>query len=199
MNFENFKKENQEYIQVKVNPFFESLLYDLLINKPEDIVLNKPLPKQLKILGRIHHSMVKNQRRQTFSNLSHCQLLIFLAKIKAMTRKPTVTKKEENGKKQAVSSEEDDDEEVEDLPSQKKNSVTKKPNQRSSVSAEAYGNFNKKGNFKARVIPKSEEQKRRIQERLSKAFMFQALDEKESEIVINAMEEKKFMFLIETL
>ena len=80
------------------------------------------------------------------------------------------------------------------MPNQKKNSVTKKPNQRSSVSAEAYGNFNKKGNFKARIIPKSEEQKRRIQERLSKAFMFQALDEKESEIVINAMEEKKFMF-----
>ena len=111
-----------------------------------------------------------------------------------MTRKPTVTKKEENGKKQAVSSEEDDDEEVEDLPNQNKNSVTKKSNQRPSVSAEAYGNFNKKGNFKARIIPKSEEQKRRIQERLSKAFMFQALDEKESEIVINAMEEKKFMF-----
>ena len=78
-----------------------------------------------------------------------------------MTRKPTVTKKEENGKKQAVSSEEDDDEEVEDLPNQNKNSVTKKSNQRPSVSAEAYGNFNKKGNFKARIIPKSEEQKRR--------------------------------------
>ena len=39
MNFENFKKENQDYIQVKVNPFFESLLYDLLVNRPEDIVL----------------------------------------------------------------------------------------------------------------------------------------------------------------
>jgi hypothetical protein len=38
MNLENFKKENQEYIQQKVNPFFESLLYDLLVNKPEDIV-----------------------------------------------------------------------------------------------------------------------------------------------------------------
>jgi cAMP-dependent protein kinase regulator len=108
-----------------------------------------------------------------------------------MTRKATVTKKESNGNKQAVSSEEEDDEEVEDLPQQKKNSLNKK-NQRSSVSAEVYGDFNKKGDFKARVIPKSDEQKKRIKERLSKSFMFQALDEKESEIVINAMEEKKF-------
>lgn len=66
--------------------------------------------------------------------------------------------------------------------------------QRSSVSAEVYGQFNKKGTFKPRVIPKTEDQKRKIRERLEKAFMFQALDEKESEIVINAMEEKRFRF-----
>jgi len=41
------------------------------------------------------------------------------------------------------------------------------------------------------VIPKSKEQRERIIARLSKAFMFQALDDKERDIVINAMEEKR--------
>jgi cAMP-dependent protein kinase regulator len=37
---------------------------------------------------------------------------------------------------------------------------------RTSVSAEAYGNFNKKGEFKARVIHKSNEAKSRIMKRM---------------------------------
>ena len=106
-----------------------------------------------------------------------------------MTKNSTI-KPEKNNKKSEISSEEDEDDVLEDLPT-KKTSLKGKP-QRTSVSAEAYGNFNKKGSFKPRIIPKSDEQKRRIRERLQKAFMFQALDEKETEIVINSMEEKIF-------
>lgn len=40
MDLDAFKRENKDYIQNKVNPFFESLLYDLLLNKPDDIVLS---------------------------------------------------------------------------------------------------------------------------------------------------------------
>lgn len=61
---------------------------------------------------------------------------------------------------------------------------------RASVSAEAYGAFNKKENFKARVIEKTEEQKTRIKEKLLMSFMFKALDEKELETCIHAMEIK---------
>lgn len=115
-----------------------------------------------------------------------------LDKIKDLTKNKSMTKKEENGKKKTeISSEEDaDDDLIEELPTKKTN--LKDKNQRVSVSAEAYGNFNKKGNYKPRVVPKSDEQKKRIRERLQKAFMFQALEEKEAEIVINAMEEKIF-------
>ena len=38
--------------------------------------------------------------------------------------------------------------------------------QRNSVSAEVYGSFNKKDNFKAKVIPKTEEQRKRIQTKM---------------------------------
>ena len=67
-----------------------------------------------------------------------------------------------------------------------------KNKQRCSVSAEAFGDFNKKQNFKPRVIPKTDEIKESILKRLSQAFMFSALDDKERDIVINAMEEKRF-------
>lgn len=63
---------------------------------------------------------------------------------------------------------------------------------RTSVSAEAYGKFNKKGSFQPRMIPKSAEQKSRIEKKLGQAFMFSALDDKDREIVVGAMEEKKF-------
>ena len=59
---------------------------------------------------------------------------------------------------------------------------------RASVSAEAFGAWNQKGNFKAKNIPKSAEAVTAISEKLSMAFMFSALDETEKETVIGAME-----------
>ena len=64
--------------------------------------------------------------------------------------------------------------------------------QRSSVSAEVYGAWNKRGNYIPKVVKKSESQRQRIRTRLSQAFMFSALDEKEKTIVIDAMEERLF-------
>jgi cAMP-dependent protein kinase regulator len=85
--------------------------------------------------------------------------------------------------------EQDEDDEVEiDLPQVQAQQGKK---QRTSVSAEAYGKFNKKSDFKPRVIPKNEDSKKRIIERLSKAFMFAALESREKDIVVDAMEEKK--------
>lgn len=65
---------------------------------------------------------------------------------------------------------------------------------RISVSAEAYGEFNKKLAYQPRVVPKSEETKNRIRTRLGQAFMFQCLDDNEKKIVVDAMEEVKFKY-----
>ena len=62
---------------------------------------------------------------------------------------------------------------------------------RASVSAEAFGTWNQKGAFKPKVVPKTEEAKSAIREKLNMAFMFSALDEREQDIVIDAMEECK--------
>jgi cAMP-dependent protein kinase regulator len=68
----------------------------------------------------------------------------------------------------------------------------KNKGQRSSVSAEVYGKFNKKEDFVPRVVTKTEEQYKRILDKVTQSFLFNSLDDKDLNTVINAMEEKKF-------
>ena len=65
-------------------------------------------------------------------------------------------------------------------------------NSRTSVSAEVYGQWNKKTNFVPKNIPKSDDQINRLKKRLDQVFLFSSLDENEKSIVIKSMEEKKF-------
>jgi len=93
---------------------------------------------------------------------------------------------------QETSSDDSDDDEDED--EEKVKEAIKKKHERGhkTISAEAYGKYNQKGDFVPKVIAKSNEQKQRIVARLEKAFMFSALDDKEKNIVIDAMVEKQF-------
>jgi hypothetical protein len=63
---------------------------------------------------------------------------------------------------------------------------------RTSVCAEVFGKYNKKEEFVPHVVAKAPGVKNRIKQRLVSAFMFKALGEEELNIVIDAMEEKKF-------
>lgn len=63
---------------------------------------------------------------------------------------------------------------------------------RESVSAEAYGTFNKKTAWVPVVIQKTEDQKARINDKLNKSFMFSALEESEKSTVVDAMKECSF-------
>jgi cAMP-dependent protein kinase regulator len=96
-----------------------------------------------------------------------------------------------------VQSGSDEDETTEDQDTvdemvEKKISIIKKMGGRSSVSAEVYGAFNKKENFKPKFVPKSEAQYKRISQCVVHSFMFNSLDEKDLQTVIDAMEEKRF-------
>lgn len=51
--------------------------------------------------------------------------------------------------------------------------------QRSSVSAEAYGMWNKKENYKPKVIEKDDSTKKHILDIMNLTFLFNSLDEKE--------------------
>lgn len=86
------------------------------------------------------------------------------------------------------SDQEEENDEVEDLIAKAKEKAKNK-GARSSVSAEAYGQFNQKQQFVPKVVKKNEEQIKRIQEKVLKSFIFNMLDEKELKICIDAMEE----------
>ena len=64
--------------------------------------------------------------------------------------------------------------------------------QRISISEESYGQFNKKKDYIARVINKSDDQKERISNTLEKSILFNTLQPKEKETVLLAMEEKRY-------
>ncbi|MCQ2819885.1 MAG: cyclic nucleotide-binding domain-containing protein [archaeon] len=99
------------------------------------------------------------------------------------------------GSEKSESSEDNDNDEEEndaEFEAKLKKKIQKGPNKRAGVSAEVYGEYNKKEDFKARVIPKSEEQIQKIKTRILSSFLFSSLDKKDLEIVIGAMEEKNY-------
>lgn len=58
---------------------------------------------------------------------------------------------------------------------------------RMSVSAEAFGNFNKQTEYQAVVHPKSEQQIEAIKSRIKGNFMFDALNPKDTKAIIDAI------------
>ncbi|KAF7456640.1 cAMP-dependent protein kinase regulatory subunit [Cryptosporidium felis] len=98
-------------------------------------------------------------------------------------------KKEEMRKKKASGatssgSESDSDDDVKDTIEVPKNFLSRGP--RTSVSAEAYGAWNKIKDFTPPSHPKSKEQEKRIREKLLESFMFTSLEEDELNTIILA-------------
>ena len=114
------------------------------------------------------------------------------SKVTAPTASKVKSKKKAESDDEGSSEDNEDDYDDEapmDLPTV---IAQKNKGQRTSVSAEAYGKWNQKQEYKPRIINKTELQRSRILKRLEQAFMFASLDEREKNIVIGAMEEKKF-------
>jgi cAMP-dependent protein kinase regulator len=94
----------------------------------------------------------------------------------------------------AASDEEDGDdspqsEEEQDSVKPESKLKTRHAMQRAGVSAEVYGAWNQKGEFVPKVVPKSEEVKAKLKKRLLEAFMFNALEDNELDIVVDSIEE----------
>lgn len=79
-----------------------------------------------------------------------------------------------------------EDEYIDDLPEVINQAKKKGP--RTSVSAEVFGTWNKKEEFKAPCYDKPEHVKEALKKRLEQAFMFSCLNPQELEIVLNAMQ-----------
>lgn len=90
----------------------------------------------------------------------------------------------------AIKTDESDDEEEITLGAKAK---LASKNKKLGVSAEVYGKHNPKKEFKPRVIEKTDEQKKKLDKRMNTNFLFSALDNKNKLILIDAMEEKRYI------
>lgn len=90
---------------------------------------------------------------------------------------------------EAESEDEDEDMEADFLKHAASMKVSKT---RTSVSAEAYGQWNQKQAFEAPVFPKSREQLDQLRDILSRSFLFSALGDQEFEVVLMALEQKAY-------
>jgi len=172
--------DNSEYCESKLKDIVEELLLDLAKKKPCDII-NYSMDWLMKKGGYTINGLTIDEREELL------QLRKELKKYREL---------HEQNNEGNHSFEEDNEEltdEEDDHIMEVRHPKTSIRGPRIAVSAEAYGEFNKKGDYKPVVHHKHEDQITAIKSRLIHSFMFNSLETTDLKIVIDAMEEKKFV------
>jgi len=179
-------EDKKKYIVELVNPMLEEMVAQCIHKMPQDPVQfmlewleekkvsedDKKLSPEEKI--RLREDNMKLEQAMT--------------KVKSeMQEAAKFVSSEENEQDEAESEEEDDED---DEPPPGWSDAPPPAKARTSVSAEAYGEWNTKKAFVAPVIAKTDEQKERLKDCLSKSFLFSTLDDQDMTIVIGALKEE---------
>jgi len=180
-------QEHQEYIQSKVNPTLENLVTQVLLERPSN-----PVPFMVRWLA----GQSKQGAKASLAQFGIGEAEQLRNEVKALQEEVRELEAKLGAAKSSASpaakpsaeDEEEDDDVIDEVPEQL--SSSKKPTGRTSVSAEAYGEWNKLRAFTPPVVPKSEDQKRRILEVLQQSFLFAALERENQGIIADAMVEK---------
>lgn len=171
--------EKKKYIVDQLNPTLEELVADCIKQMPKDPCAFMLEWLENKKCNDADGSLSAEERTQLLEE--NKKLEAEMKKVKSEmteTVKLVETEKEE--------SEEEDDDNDEPPPDFFKDQTNKA---RTSVSAEAYGEWNTKKAFVAPVVPKTDEQKDRLRNVLSKSFLFSSLEDNDMTVVIGAMSE----------
>lgn len=171
--------EKKKYIVDQLNPTLEELVADCIKHMPKDPCSFMLEWLENKKCNDADGSLSAEERAQLIAE--NQKLEAEMKKVKSEmteTVKLVETEKEE--------SEEEDDDNDEPPPDFFKEQTSKA---RTSVSAEAYGEWNTKKAFVAPVVPKTDEQKDRLRNVLSKSFLFSNLEDNDMTVVIGAMSE----------
>ena len=184
-----------DYLQTKVKGIVKPMMEEILKTLPEE-----PLRFMLTWLTNYSKgdSSEINGEREELENLRK-EIKKYKNKenIKIKTPEESENSEESKSEESSLSSKENEDEVKEDQNNidkqiqERRNKIMKR-GQRSSVSAEVFGLYNKKGDFKPRVIPKTESQKETIKKKCLQSFIFNSLEDADFIKVIDAFEEKKF-------
>ena len=183
---------SEDYINQKVRPILAQLLDSLLDETPDDplpfmytwiLKYSNQMPKKRLELESLRVEM-KEYKKKELAEISHS----FLTNIKSNNNKNN--NDNEEPKKNFSSESEEESIPLNKIEERRKKLVEK--GQRSGISAEAFGRFNKKKSYEPKIIPKTEEQKENIKNKCMTCFLFKNFDEVEISTIVDACEEKKF-------
>ena len=182
------KDENQ--IKQKIFPYLKALSYELIKNKPKNVLQFMIL--FLQKIGKYTTSGLTIDEKKELENLR-----LEVKKYRELEQyKKNLIENDDNNNNNSENDENSFDDELEDdvmdLEEEKKIQLKNLNTGRTSVSAEVLGLYNKKENFIPKKIIKTLDQINRIKSKLLSSWIFSNLDKNEIKIVIDAMEEKIF-------
>jgi cAMP-dependent protein kinase regulator len=176
-------EEKKKYIVELLNPMLEEMVAECINKMPSD-----PVPFMLEWLEqkkiRDEEKLLTPEEKQRLKE-ENKKLEASMSKVKAEMHEAAKMVKTKDDEEE---SEEEDDADEEPPPDFFKDQ-SQLGKVRTSVSAEAYGEWNKKQAFVAPVIAKTDEQKERLKSVMSKSFLFNSLEDQDFTIVIGAMKE----------
>ena len=165
----------QEYLETKIKPIMENLIFQLVLERPEE-----PAVYMIDWLQKTAGYNLIGLKPEEKEELARLRKEIIPYRQKARELNP-------NGKE----SDEEEEDEIYD-PKNVDKKVFQNIDGRKGVSAESYGQFNKKEKFIPIMIHKTEEQINSIKQKIRQGFLFDSLEAKDITIIIGAMDEKNF-------
>ena len=176
------EKMNRAYLDSKINRIIEPMVVELMKKTPDD-----PITFMINWLKDNHGNRASIHANERFE-LEHLRKEVPKFKERIAQLDNGEGDDEEVGSEQE-SAGSDEGDYVDELP---KKAEAKANKQRTSVSAEAFGLYHKKEDFKPVVIEKEKQLTDRIRKRLAESILFNTLNEKDQNIVLDAMKEENF-------
>lgn len=178
----NFAKDTEKYIVNVLDPILEEMLTDVIQAQPQN-----PLDFMINWL-RKRHGVCIGHARMSVAQMN-TKLKQDLNSASGMLGEMTSSM---DAKVEDEEEEEDEDDDCDEIPPEFLKSEASMGKARASVSAEAYGQWNQKKEFEPPKYPKTDDQKVRLAETLSKSFMFSGLDAGDMDTIILATKECVF-------
>mmetsp|Transcript_90860 Transcript_90860/g.266014 ORF Transcript_90860/g.266014 Transcript_90860/m.266014 type:complete len:404 (-) Transcript_90860:371-1582(-) len=180
-----FADDKKKYILEVLDPILEEMVSDVLTEMPKsphEFMINW-LRKRSGVAMTSTRSIAQTNAmlKQELKQLTGC-----------LEEAGTVIKEDKNAPADADEDEEEEDDDCDEIPESFKKPEQQMGRARQSVSAEAYGQWNKKQQFTAPTHSKTDEQKERLKGTLQKSFMFSGLESQDMETILMAMKEVTF-------
>mmetsp|Transcript_94203 Transcript_94203/g.237527 ORF Transcript_94203/g.237527 Transcript_94203/m.237527 type:complete len:333 (+) Transcript_94203:94-1092(+) len=177
-------EDKKKYIVESLNPVLEEMVAECIHRMPRD-----PVPFMLEWLEQKKvnddDKLLSPEEKERI-NAENKKLQDEINTVKSQMQECAKLAAGEENKDEEEEEEEDDDADDEPPPDFERPMTNKA---RQSVSAEAYGEWNTKKAFVAPVIAKTDEQKDRLRQVLSRSFLFSSLEENDFNVIIGAMKE----------